>query len=263
MSAATACGERIYSPWLRALSVRRHAARVPLASLIILAALACAACGEAAPSMNSTSPVCGGGCVAVVTFAPDTSYSQAQRLMTDLGFQVGIWCGEAQPWQPMNQAADFAARHALAVVPVHTLVADWLTQVRDQARVTKAIVAAQGNRGAAPGYTCPASGSPLTISATGYAVAQIRFGKPLTMYDAALASINNLGLALAASCIHTIVGATAPQSASSAGEEQFFAATSTLIVMTVPGMTATTWQQQLSAMTGVEQIQTHPLSPCT
>ncbi len=262
MSAATACGERIHSLWFRVLSVRWHATRIPLASLVIVAALACAACSEAAPSTNSTSPVCGGGCVAVVTFVPDTSYSQALRLMTDLGFQVGIWCGEAQPWQPMNQAADFAAKHALAVVPVHTLVADWLTQVRNQARVTKAIVAAQGDRSAAPGYTCPASGSPLTISATGYAVAQIRFGKPLTTYDAALASINNLGLALAASCIHTIVGATAPQSASSAGEEQLFAATSMLIVMSMPGMTATTWQKQLNAITGVEQIQAQPLPPC-
>jgi hypothetical protein len=110
-------------------------------------------------------------------------------------------------------------------------------------------------------------GTPPPMAAAGLtrgqpvAVARVTFAAPLDIYDAALYAISNLGMRLADPCREHGGASATPGPWQPVGQERMFAASATLVLATSVNA-STRWQQQLSAIAGVRQVETPSLPAC-
>jgi hypothetical protein len=206
-----------------------------------------------------------------VTFDPSTPYERALRLVTDAGFQPAFECTDGSQWQPMGQRDLFLQNHRLVVYPTAYDPTDWEGHLRASADVTDVASGAYaGFPGTEPrttetpgvAYFCgntvgPAlTGTPAVLGRQAGVFARVTFASPLDSYDAALSVVVDLGLALADYCYdHASHPAGHPM-----GQEQAFAVSKTLVVVTMPRMTSDHWQEQLTATSGVVSVKA-PYAP--
>jgi hypothetical protein len=255
--------------WPRA-TCRRGGRRVPRrvqVTLLLVLVLGASACGPT-PVTHAPPPVEG---PVTVAFSPSTPYARALRAVTDAGFQPSFGCGGR--WQPMGQRDLFAKYHRLVVYPNTFQTEDWESDLRASSDVTDVrhgvytefptldqgtpttlgVVQTCGDRAAL-------AGTPVVLSAgQAGAFARVTFATPLDTYDAALAAVVDLGLALVDYCYYH-----APSHAPwhSMGQEDTFAASKTLVVMTMTAAASDHWQDQLEATSGVVSVEAPYTASC-
>lgn len=218
-----------------------------------------------------------------IIFTSSTSYSQALKMITNLGLQPAIICGTNPTpseqnnillWQTMGQKEIFLNEHRLSIVSSAYAPSDWVQRLHTSANVhtVKQI--------AYPLPPCPKSLIVTTKPALGVAIPltgsestvyiRIKFTYPLNTYDDSLYAISNIGLLLAAPCYKQIqvdaqgkdFSGTSKYSWHPMNQENMFNATHTLIVETVPLNTSTLWKSQLHAIHGVVSVEAPFKSPC-
>jgi hypothetical protein len=200
----------------------------------------------------------------LLSFAPTISYNQALQEITDYGIQPGKQCSSGSVysgtiyttlWQPQGQQDTYAKTHQLYVFPDPTTPDPSYTALQHLPGVQslKSVpgIGPFGVASVSGTYLCPyVKGTPAPGVAQmwdgfdGWMSSTVTFAAPLDTYDAALATISNLGLALDGPCYTSRL----------VGQEHAFAATHTLVVQTSSQITSTTWEQQLRQTPGVVSV---------
>ena len=206
---------------------------------------------------------------AAITFTGATSYAQALQLVTNLGLQPVAPCSGTQLdrdgkigswfwWHPLADGFSSYPR-GMYVATTPLAASDWLARLRATRNVTNIQTAHFV-------FSCPADqlGTPLPGAVVALAPQQagtyltVMFSSHASSYDQALQEISNLGLRLADPCLER--SGKRPSPGYSAGQEQKYAATRTLVLATTAN-SPTNWQRQLDSVVGVQSVQI--LAPTT
>lgn len=215
---------------------------------------------QATSALPTTSPKI---TFAAIAFTGATSYTQALQIVTDLGLQPVAACsgttlnhdGKIDSWFWWYPLAEgFAGYpHGIYIATTPLASSDWLARLH----TTRSVTNIQTTDFV---FYCPADHTGTPPSGSIVALAPQQAGTYLTVtfssragsYDQALQGISNLGLRLAAPCLERKGKRPAP--GYSAGQEQKYAATHTLVLATTAN-SPTNWQKQLAALTGVTSFQ--------
>ena len=190
-----------------------------------------------------TDPIYG----AYVQFASTLSFQQGLRLITDLGLQTIAFC--AIQWKPTGSATDFANGHSLVVVATVNSAPLWFNRLQ-----------------ATPGMTSLQASGPHSCPMMQYDPHALNFLDPNapvtyaratfssdTDYDAALDAVNNLGFRLANPCYEQARARGDKPAWNTAGQENTFGASHTLLLATT-SYNAATWLSQLKTVAGVTSV---------
>lgn len=262
-------------------SPRRSSGRAYLASLILLFALL--GCGLGSDATN-TACMCGAPSigVAALEFSATTSYQQALREVTDIGYQPTVQCGfagdvaagrviEGLVWKPAGQLDRFNRTHVLWVV--RTALASTGADESSILNTLDGVIQTTwqetmycSNPDTRPADVAPTSSTPTVFTSSELnpvPYARVTFA-PSVDYDTALAAISDLGVRLGDYCYETGLEAFNHGKApwQPMGQESSFASTHTLTIAATPLTTALTWLDQLSALPGVTGIQPNYTPTC-
>jgi len=207
---------------------------------------------------------------AAIAFTEATSYPQALQLVTDLGLQPTAPCtgtklapdgkiGSWFWWRPM--AEGFAGYpRGMYIAPTPLASSNWLARLRAMRGVTKI----QTTHFV---FYCPADqlGTPSPGAVVALAPQQagtyltVTFSPRAGSYDQALQAISNLGLRLADPCLERT--GKRPGAGYSAGQEQKYTATRTLLLATTTN-SPNNWQKQLASVTSVLSVRIPAPTTC-
>ncbi|WIG58409.1 MAG: hypothetical protein OJF49_001155 [Ktedonobacterales bacterium] len=249
--------------------MRFHSATIPsmgfprsiaLRNLLLLAIVG-ASIVLAGCSGSSGTPKRGvGAFLHVLVFAPQVTYADALRRVTDFGLQPAWNCGvpatvvpssgqaPLRRWEPVGQRATYDQQHEIVVQETPLAPSDW------QDRLTSLPGVRQVNIFDVPACQNYVNGTPTANDAlplTGNDM--IPYGlvtfDSTTSYDDALYTVSDLGLNLADPC------GSRSGDFNIAGQEDGLAQTHTLLIAPDPGNSSTLWQQQLQSAAGVTKTQ--------
>ena len=184
---------------------------------------------------------------AAITFKSATSYQQALRLVTDLGLQT--WTACIPDWKPEGDK-DSYQYHNLLVSSTPDGAPEWF----DRLKASPEVDSIQPN----PVFNCPLlrpTNSPqfLASDKTGTYV-QVTFSNTVQSYDTALSAVNDLGFRLASPCYEQKHSQGNNSTWNTAGQEDNFAKTRTLLLATTQ-LNSTQWSGQMSATAGVIKVE--------
>lgn len=183
--------------------------------------------------------------IAAVTFAASTSFTQVLRTITDLGLQTGLLC--VPTWRPQENSQHFSIDHSLLVVATASSAPLWLGRLQASPGVT----AVQ----AVDVVSCPAevpdNHPPFLTSDQAGAYLRVTFAN--ANYDAALNVVSDMGFRLANPCYEQARANGKQPAWNAMGQQDSYAHTRTLLLATTQ-YNATTWQSQLQALAGIEQV---------
>jgi outer membrane protein assembly factor BamB len=184
---------------------------------------------------------------AFINFTASTSYTQALRLVTDLGLQTSMPCLDA--WKPQSSLDAFGIQnHGFLVSSTPVGAPDWF----DHLKGSPEIMTITPN----PMYNCPlmtANNNPPFLAANkAGAYVQVTFSQTAD-YDSALNIVNALGFRLA-NPTYEQKRAQGPQPAwSSMGQENTYSKTHTLLLATTQ-FNAANWANQLKNTPNVVKV---------
>jgi hypothetical protein len=251
--------------------------------LLLAVLLTLAGCGAAASSAAQQRTATAGGSPVTMTptlppapvrvylaFDASLPFSHALRLVTDLGIQPAAPCNSAhyipgsnwREWVPVLLPDFYAQSHQLWAELTPLAPPDWLARLHALPEIAHITTDPQ-IFGCSP--SLDHEGTPPPTAAAGLtrgqpvAVARVTFAAPLNIYDAALYAVSNLGMRLADPCREHGGASATPGPWQPVGQERMFASSATLVLATSVNA-STRWQQQLSAIAGVRQVET-PYTP--
>jgi len=152
-------------------------------------------------------------------------------------------------WKPQGSSVDFSAYHQLVVTATVNSAPLWFNRLQATPGITE--VQADGP------HSCP------MMRYDPKALNRLKPDAPVTYvkatfsnsisYDTALDAVNNLGFRLANPCYEKARAGGDKPAWKTAGQENVFGSSHTLLLATT-GFNATTWQQQLKSLAGVTKV---------
>ena len=194
-----------------------------------------------------------------ITFKTSVSYTQALRLVTDLGLQPASGCEEPD-WVPTAFKGEYNQSSGgwLPIVSTAAAAPRWLDRLKASEDTAQIWVNPTNHCSINPSVllTQPA---PLPLEQSG-SFARVTFSGSVS-YDTALDTTMTLGFRLANPCYEYLRSLNQNPTWTPMGQESSFATSRTLLLATTPS-NAVSWRQQISTTPDVIKVEIAPPLAC-